>query len=66
MYDPALETSTVPEVVIENLVLKHLSAYPKSDVLELSNYLCVVTHIVESALAVLRTKSLISLRSMKC
>ncbi|KDN28134.1 AAA family ATPase [Vibrio sp. D420a] len=49
----------IPEVVVENLVIKHLSAYPKSDVLELSNYLCVVTHIVESALAVLRKKSLI-------
>ncbi|CAK2987835.1 AAA family ATPase [Vibrio crassostreae] len=60
---PAVPTSIdmlgVPEVVIENLVLKHLSAYPKSDVLDLSNYLCVVTHIVESTLAVLRTKSLI-------
>jgi predicted ATPase with chaperone activity len=60
---PLVPTSSqmlgVPEVVIENLVLKHLSAYPKSDVLELSNYLCVVTHIVENALAVLRKKSLI-------
>ena len=38
---PAVPTSIdmlgVPEVVIENLVLKHLSAYPKSDVLEPSN-----------------------------
>ncbi|MEF1279110.1 AAA family ATPase [Vibrio fortis] len=60
---PLVPTSSemlgVPDVVIENLVLKHLSAYPKSDVLELSNYLCVVTHIVENALAVLRKKSLI-------
>jgi predicted ATPase with chaperone activity len=60
---PLVPTSSdmldIPEVVVENLVMKHLSAYPKSDVLELSNYLCVVTHIVENALAVLRKKSLI-------
>ncbi|MEZ9909329.1 AAA family ATPase [Vibrio sp. 10N.261.51.A3] len=55
----SIESLGIPEVVIENLLLKHLSAYPKSDVLELSNHLCVVTHIVENGLAVLRKKSFI-------
>lgn len=55
----SIDTLDVPAVVVENLVLKHLSAYPKSDVLALSQLLCVVTHIVEDALAVLRKKSLI-------
>ncbi|PMG99990.1 AAA family ATPase [Vibrio lentus] len=59
MVPTSIEMLGVPEVVVENLLLKHLSAYPKSDVLELSNYLCVVTHIVENGLAVLRNKSLI-------
>ena len=42
MVPTSIEMLGVPEVVIENLLLKHLSAYPKSDVLELSNYLCVL------------------------
>ncbi len=50
----SIESLGVPEVVIENLLLKHL-AYPKSDVLELSNFY-VWLHIVENGLSVLRKK----------
>ena len=38
--EPAVPTTFdelgVPKVVVENLVLKHLAAYPKSDVLQLT------------------------------
>jgi len=51
------ESLGVPPVVTENLLLKHLSAYPKSDLVELTHRMCVVSHIVETALAHLRSKS---------
>ncbi|MHA7585488.1 P-loop NTPase family protein [Vibrio harveyi] len=47
----------VPEAVVENLVLKHLAAYPKSDLLELSKLLGVVIGVVETVLATLRARS---------
>ncbi|WGY46140.1 AAA family ATPase [Vibrio sp. ABG19] len=49
----------VPKAVLENLVLKHLSAYPKIDVLQLSKYLCISSHLVEELLALLRLRSLV-------
>ncbi|GEA61694.1 AAA family ATPase [Vibrio comitans] len=49
----------IPMAVVENLVIKHLSAHPKSDVLELARYLGVVTHIIEDLLADLRKKALV-------
>ncbi|MDF2154433.1 AAA family ATPase [Vibrio sp. CAU 1672] len=55
---PASEDALgIPPSVVENLVLKHLSAYPKCDLIELTNRLCVVSHIVENALAQLRKRS---------
>ncbi len=47
----------IPATVVENLVLKHLAAYPKSDLVELTQRLCVVSNIVEFALAQLRKRS---------
>lgn len=47
----------VPVAVVEHLVIKHISAYPKIDLIELSHRLCVVSHIVEAALAQLRKRS---------
>lgn len=47
----------VPEAIVENLVLKHLAAYPKSDLLELSKLLGVVIGVVETVLGTLRARS---------
>ncbi|CAM2902046.1 ATPase AAA [Vibrio mytili] len=47
----------IPIAVVEHLLLKHLAAYPKSDLIELSNRLCVVSTIVESSLAHMRSRS---------
>lgn len=47
----------IPVVVVENLLLKHLSAYPKSDLIELTRRLCIVSHIVEDAIAHLRKRN---------
>ncbi|CAI2299805.1 AAA family ATPase [Vibrio parahaemolyticus] len=47
----------IPASVVENLVLKHLAAYPKCDLVELTQRLCVVSNIVELALAQLRKRS---------
>lgn len=49
----------IPSVVIEHLLLKHLSAYPKSDLVELSNRMCVVSTIIETSLAHLRARSMV-------
>lgn len=48
----------IPQVIVENLILKHLAAYPKSDILELAKYLGIVTHLIEDILADLRKKHL--------
>ncbi|MDW2313617.1 AAA family ATPase, partial [Vibrio sp. 1075] len=53
----SVEGVGVPASVVENLVLKHLSAYPKCDLSELTPRLCIVSNIVELALAQLRTRS---------
>ena len=47
----------IPTMVVENLLLKHLFAYPKSDLLELTQRLGVVSHIVEDALVQLRSRN---------
>ncbi|CAM3179021.1 AAA family ATPase [Vibrio rarus] len=49
----------VPQVVIENLIVKHLAAYPKSDVLKLARLLGIVTHLIEEILADLRKKAVV-------
>lgn len=50
----------IPAVVIENLLLKFLYAYPKSDLIELTQRLAVVSHIVEDALVQLRNRNLVA------
>ncbi|MGP8307468.1 AAA family ATPase [Vibrio sp. YIC-376] len=47
----------VPSAVIEHLLLKHLSAYPKSNLVDLSSRMCVVSTVIENALAHLRARS---------
>ncbi|MCV5333551.1 hypothetical protein OFD71_35300, partial [Escherichia coli] len=47
----------IPASVVENLVLTHLAAYPEGDLVELTQRLCVVSNIVELALAQLRKRS---------
>ncbi|PMO62649.1 AAA family ATPase [Vibrio breoganii] len=49
----------IPSAVVDNLILKHLAAYPKSDVLVLSRHLGIVSHLIESILGDLRKKSLV-------
>ena len=52
-----IEGLGIPVSVVENLVLKHLSAYPKIDLVELTQRLGVVSTIVDLALAQLRKRS---------
>ncbi|MEZ9834065.1 AAA family ATPase [Vibrio breoganii] len=49
----------IPQAVVENLILKHLAAYPKSDVLELARYLGIVTHLIDDILADMRKKAFV-------
>ncbi|WP_114788052.1 AAA family ATPase [Vibrio tetraodonis] len=49
----------IPRVVVENLVVKHLAAYPKSDILQLTKLLAVNSHLIEDILVALRAKSLV-------
>ncbi|PMG94443.1 AAA family ATPase [Vibrio breoganii] len=49
----------IPEAVVENLILKHLAARPKSDVLLLARLLGIVTHLIEDLLADLRKKAMV-------
>ncbi|OBT06587.1 AAA family ATPase [Vibrio sp. UCD-FRSSP16_10] len=55
----SFEDLQIPEAVVENLILKHLAARPKSDVLLLARLLCIVTHLIEDLLADLRKKALV-------
>ncbi|MEZ9302869.1 AAA family ATPase [Vibrio breoganii] len=55
----SMEELQIPEAVVENLILKHLAAYPKSDVLQLASLLGIVTHLIEDLLADLRKKALV-------
>ncbi|WP_117235279.1 AAA family ATPase [Vibrio maerlii] len=47
----------IPRTVVENLLIKHLAAYPKSDVLQLTKLMAINSHLVEEMLADLRRKS---------
>ncbi|MFY2509569.1 AAA family ATPase [Vibrio pectenicida] len=47
----------IPKAVVENLVIKHLAAYPKSDILQLTKLLAVNSHLIEDILVGLRAKS---------
>ncbi|WP_261816783.1 P-loop NTPase family protein [Vibrio gallicus] len=49
----------IPTAVVENLVVKHLSAYPKTDILHLAQMLGIVTHLIEDVLSELRKKALV-------
>lgn len=53
----SIDELDIPQTVVENLVLKHLSAYPKSDVLHLVRLMGINSHIIEELLALLRKKS---------
>ncbi|MGR6841387.1 AAA family ATPase [Aliivibrio wodanis] len=53
----SIKELNIPPAVIENLILKHLAAYPKSDVLHLTHLLGINSHIVEDLLSILRKKS---------
>lgn len=53
----SIEGLGIPASVVENLVLKHLSAYPKIDLVELTQRLGIVSNIAELALAQLRKRS---------
>jgi hypothetical protein len=49
----------IPKAVVENLVIKHIAAYPKSDILQLTKLLCINSHMIEDIIAGLRAKSLV-------
>ncbi len=51
------EQLEVPRVVLENLLLKHITAYPKSDLLQLTKLMGINSHLVEDLIATLRKKS---------
>ncbi|MDG3087328.1 AAA family ATPase [Vibrio hannami] len=53
----SLDDLDVPAVILENLVLKHLAAYPKSNVIELSRSLGVISQFVDGILQKLREKA---------
>ncbi|WP_417212514.1 hypothetical protein [Acinetobacter venetianus] len=55
----SLDSLHIPVVVLENLLLKQLSAFPKSDVLQLSRLMAISSHLVEDLIAMLRKKSLV-------
>lgn len=49
----------IPKAVVENLVIKHIAAYPKSDILQLTKLLCINSHMIEDVIAGLRSKSMV-------
>ncbi|MEZ9230334.1 AAA family ATPase [Vibrio amylolyticus] len=49
----------VPRAVVENLLIKHISAFPKSDILNLTKLMCINSHLIEDMIANLRKKSLV-------
>ncbi len=55
----SLDELHIPQVVLENLLLKQLSAFPKSDIIQLTKLMAISSHIVEELIAVLRKKSLV-------
>ncbi|MDW6002356.1 AAA family ATPase [Vibrio mangrovi] len=55
----AFEDLKIPRTVLENLLIKLLSAYPKSNLLQLTNAISISSHMVEILLEDLRRKSLV-------
>lgn len=55
----SLSQLKIPPVVVENLVIKQLAAYPKSDLLSLTRLMGLNSHIIDEVLAALRKKSLV-------
>lgn len=55
----AFDELEIPPAVVENLIIKHLSAHPKSDILQLARYMGIVTHMIDDILADLRKKALV-------
>ncbi len=53
------EALDIPYAVLECLLLKHLSAMPKIDILHLTRLMAISGHIVEELIALLRQKSLV-------
>ncbi|CAM3861127.1 hypothetical protein VA7868_02714 [Vibrio aerogenes CECT 7868] len=51
----------IPKVVMENLLIKHLAAYPKSDLLELVGLMAISSHMIKELLEDLRAKSLVEI-----
>ncbi|MGC9462535.1 AAA family ATPase, partial [Vibrio genomosp. F10 str. 9ZD137] len=49
----------VPRAVVENLLIKHIAAYPKSDLLNLTQLMCINSHLIEAMIGNLRKKSLV-------
>ena len=49
----------IPYAVLEHLLLKHLSATPKTDLLHLTRLMAISGHIVDDLMANLRQKSLV-------
>ncbi|WP_456296744.1 AAA family ATPase [Vibrio sp. AK197] len=60
---PSVPTSIdllqVPRAVLENLLLKQLAAFPKSDLLQVTKLMGINSHLVEELIATLRKKSLV-------
>lgn len=55
----SLDSLKIPSAVVENLLIKQLAAYPKSDVLTLTRLMGINSHIIEDLIAGLRKKSLV-------
>ncbi len=55
----SFEELAIPKIVLENLLLKHLAAYPKSNILQLTKLLAINSHMIEDLIASLRKKSLV-------
>lgn len=53
----SFEALGVPKVVMENLLIKHVAAAPKSDILELTRAMGINSHLIEEMLGDLRKKS---------
>ncbi|CAE6915083.1 AAA family ATPase [Vibrio sp. B1FLJ16] len=53
------EALNIPYAVLEHLLLKHLSATPKTDMLHLTRLMGISGHIVEELVSLLRQKSLV-------
>ncbi len=49
----------IPYAVLEQLLLKHLSATPKTDILHLTRLMAISGHIVEELVSMMREKSLV-------